>query len=176
MENVSFDLRYNEVEEWLIKKNYNPTVVRRQIIKTGAFSRDTLLDKIKEVRNNDRPVLTLTYHPSINNFQNVLNEAHILLTPNKEHRKVFGDKPPMIGWKKPKSLKDHLVSARTKCKPSSDNKCEICPFIEETKTFQNKDKSETFDIRKGILNCIANLIVYLIECKSCSKQYVGNTI
>ena len=29
--------------------------------------------------------------------------------PNKEHRKVFGDNPPMIGWRKPKSLKDHLV-------------------------------------------------------------------
>ena len=68
-----------------------------------------MLDNIKEVRNNDRLVLTLTYHPSIKNFLNVLNEAHILLTPNKEHHKVFGDKPHMIGCKKPKSLKDHLV-------------------------------------------------------------------
>ena len=159
-------------------------MVRKQILKARPFSRDTLLDKVKEVRNNDRPVLTLTYHPSIKNFENVLNEAHILLTPNKEHRKVFGDKPPMIGWRKPKSLKDHLVSAKIKCEPSSGNKSapccrsryQICPFIEETKTFQNKDKSETFDIRKGILNCSTDLVVYLIECKSCSKQYVGSTI
>ena len=156
-------------------------MVRKQILKARAFSRDTLLDKTKEVRNSDRLVLTLTYHPSIKNFQNVLNEAHILLTPNKEHRKVFGDKPPMIGWRKPRSLKDNLVSAKVKCEPSSDNKsapccrsrCQICPFIEETKTFQNKDKSETFDIRKGILNYSSSLVVYLIECKSCSKQYVG---
>ena len=42
--------------------------------------------------------------------------------------------------------------------------------------FQNKDKSETFDIRKGISNCSSNLVVYIIECKSCSKQYVGSTI
>ena len=106
------------------------------------------------------------------------------MTPKKEHRKVFGDKPPMIGWRKPKSLKDHLVSAKIKCEPSSGNKIapccrsryQICPFIEETKTFQNKDKSETFDIRKGILNCSTDLVVYLIECKSCSKQYVGSTI
>ena len=61
------------------------------------------------MKNNDRLVLTLTCHPSIKSFQNALNEAHIFLTPNKEHRKVFGDKPPMIGWRKPKSLKDHLV-------------------------------------------------------------------
>ena len=27
-----------------------------------------------------------------------------------------------------------------------------------------------------ILICSSNLVVYLIECKSCSKQYVGSTI
>ena len=115
-----------------------------------------MLDRVKEARNNDRLAVALTYHPSIKNFQSVLNEAHILLTPNKEHRKVFGDKPPMIGWRKPKSLKDHLVSAKIKCEPSSDNKsapccrsrCQMCHFIEENKSFQSKDKSETFDIEK----------------------------
>ena len=50
---------------------------------------------------------------------------------------------------------------------------QICSFIEKTKNFQNKDKSETFDIKKGILNCSTNLVVCLIECKSCSKQYSG---
>ena len=99
--------------------------------------------------------------------------------PNTEHCKVFGDKSPMIGWRKPKSLKDHLVSAKIKREPSSDNRIapcrsryQICSFIEETKIFQNKDKSETFGIRKGILNCSTNLVVYLIEFRSCSKQYV----
>ena len=90
----------------------------------------------------------------------------------------------MIGWRKRQSLKDSLVSAKIKCESSSDNngalccrsRCQICPFIEETNTFQNKDKSETFDIRKGILNCSSTLVVYFIECKSCSKQYVGSTI
>ena len=48
-------------------------------------------------------------------------------------------------------------------------------FLRKLK-LQNKDKSETFDIRTGILNCRSNLVVYLIECKSCSKQYVGSTI
>ena len=64
-ENVSFDLWCNELEECLIKRNYNPTVLRKQILKVRAFSRDALLDKVKEVRNNDRLVLTLTYYPSI---------------------------------------------------------------------------------------------------------------
>ena len=32
--------------------------------------------------------------------QKVLNEAQILLMPNEEHKTVFGEKPPMIGWHK----------------------------------------------------------------------------
>ena len=90
----------------------------------------------------------------------------------------------MMGWRKPKLLKHHLVSAKIKFESSSDNKsvhccrsrCRICPFTEKTNTFQNKDKSETFGIRKGILNCSINLVVYLIQSKSGSKQYVGSTI
>ena len=85
---------------------------------------------------------------SVNNFPNVLNETYILLTPNKEYRKIFGD----------------------------SSRCQMCPFIEETNTFQNKDKNETFDIRKCILSRSSNLIVYLTECKSCSKQYVSSVI
>ena len=64
LENISFDLGCNELEEWLIKRNYNPTVVRKQVLKARAFSRDTLLDKTKKVRNSDRLVLTFIYHPS----------------------------------------------------------------------------------------------------------------
>ena len=84
----------------------------------------------------------------------------------------------MIGWRKPKSIKDHLLSAKIECESSSDNKrapcCrsrgQFCSFLEE------RTKSETFGIRKVILNCSSNMVVYLVQCKSCSKRYVGSTI
>ena len=109
-----------------------------------------MLGKAKEVGNNDRLVLILTYNPSFKNFQNLLNKARILLTPNKEH-----------GWRKLKTDKYNRASC---CR----SRFQICPFIEETKNFQNKDKSKTFDIRKGILNCRTN-VDQLISCRSCSK-------
>ena len=85
----------------------------------------------------------------------------------------------MIGWRKPKSFKDHVLNAKIKCELFSDNKsapccmsrCQISPFIKETNAFPKKEKIETFEIRKGILNCSSNL-----DCKACSKQYVGTTI
>ena len=54
--------RQRELEEWLIKINYNLIVVRNQILKVMAFSRDTLLGRVKELKNDVRLTLTLTYH------------------------------------------------------------------------------------------------------------------
>ena len=58
-------------------------MARKQILKATAFSRHTLLDRVKEVKNKDRLVLNVNCHSSIKNFQNALNEAHIRLTPKK---------------------------------------------------------------------------------------------
>ena len=73
----------------------------------------------------------------------------------------------------PNHFKYHVVGIIIKCAPCCRSR--ICPFIEESNTFENKDKSETFDIRKEILNCSSSLVVYLRERKSCSKQYLGST-
>ena len=40
-----------------------------------------------------------------------MEELHILLTPNKEHKKVFSD-VSVVGFRSGKSLKDYLVKAK----------------------------------------------------------------
>ena len=104
------------------------------------------------------------------------------MPPNEEHRKDFGDNPPIIGWGKVKSLKDQLVGVKFKCEWSSDKKAHLLVginakffLIEEINIYQNKDEEKMFDIRKGILNCNSNLLVYLTECKLSSKQYKDST-
>ena len=88
-------------------------------------------------------------------------------TYNKRHRNVYGDNPPVVGWRKPKLLKYYAVSAKIKCESSSDNKSapsgsryQICPFIEETNTFQNKNKSEMFDIDAKFVLLLRNLALF----------------
>ena len=56
-----------------------------------------MLNNERNPRVEDRLVLNLTYHSLLRDFQSVLNEAEILLTPNEEHKTVFEEKPPMFG-------------------------------------------------------------------------------
>ena len=131
----------------------------------------------------DRLVLNLMYHPLLRDFQKFLNEAQILLTPNEEHKAVFGEKPPMIGWRKARTLKDYLVRAKINNNGSKESKsarcngkrCQVCHCIEETCEVEDADGNK-YDIQKGVINCNADFTVYKFHCSSCSKQYIGSNI
>ena len=103
------------------------------------MSRETLLSNERNPEVEDRLVLTLTYHPLLRDFQKVLNEVQILLTSNKEHKTVFGEKPPMIGWRKAPTLTDPKES---KSVESNDKRCQLCQYIEETCEFEDADGNE----------------------------------
>ena len=53
-----------------------------------------------------------------------MEELRILLTPNKEHKKVFPD-VPVVGFRNGKSLKDYLVRTKSP-KLDESGKCEPC--------------------------------------------------
>ena len=103
--------RFNQLEKWLSDRNYKQKLVREQILKASAVSREILLNKERNPQVEDRLVLNLTYHPLLRDFRKVLNGTQILFTPNGEHKTVFGEKPPMTGWRKVRTLMDYPLRA-----------------------------------------------------------------
>ena len=83
-----------------------------------------------------------------------MEELHILLTPNREHKKVFPDVPALGFWNG-KSLKDYLVRAKLakldesgRCKPCGKKTCLVCDSISTTITFTTEACLETLKFRK----------------------------
>ena len=110
------------LKTWLIEINYNPTVVGRKFLKPGIFLEIFCYRGLKKWKTMTDLSLLIATILLLTIFRMSLMSAHILLTPNKEHHKSFGDILPMVGWRKLKWLKDYLLSARIKCELSSDNK------------------------------------------------------
>ena len=104
-------------------------MVRSQILKARKFSRKELLEKEQPKNNNNNVVLNVTYHPSFSNLKHFLRDIHLLLTPDKEHEKVFST-VPIVGFKKGKSLKDFLV--RAKVPPIEKPKGRMCSMWRKT--------------------------------------------
>ena len=102
-----------------------------------------------------------------------MEELHILLTPNREHKKVFPD-VSVVGFWNSKSLKDYLVRAKLpkldesgRCEPCGKKTCLVCDSISTTTTFTTEACLETFKIQKDPLNCDSEKVLHLLKCKVC---------
>ena len=92
--------------------------------------------------NNQIPTLhqkkltfNITYYPVFQNVRNILQELHILLTPDQEHKKVFPG-IPVAGFRNGKSLKDQLVIVKLanleiagRSELCWKGNCQVCYFI-----------------------------------------------
>ena len=105
---------------------------------------------------------------------------HILLTPDKGHKKVFQD-IPFVRFRNAKSLKDHFVRAKLsnaeitgRSESCGNGNCQVCDFICDRDTFSTITCGEAFKVQSGILNCNSQKVVYLLKCRICGEApYVG---
>ena len=78
----------------------------------------------------------------------------------------------------PRSIPDMNIRSKLNasylCKPCEGNKCQTCEIITNGSTFKSTTYNKLYNI-KANCNCSTNDIVYLITCKLCSIQYVGES-
>ena len=134
-------------------RGYNGKMIRKHILRAQEHSKKALIEReITETCD--------TYYPVFQNIRNILQELHLLLVPDKKHKKVFS-KVPVIGFRKDgKSLKDYLVRAvlpqtnkTERCEPSGQKTCLVCDSIRSSKTITTKVCRENLKILSGPLNC-----------------------
>ena len=94
-----------------MERGYNEKMLRKQILSTREHSRNYLLEKKKQQLSERKLTFNITYYPVYRNVRSIMEELHILLTSNKEHKKVFPDMP-VVGFRNGKSLKDYLVRVK----------------------------------------------------------------
>ena len=64
------------------------------------------------------------------------------------------------------------VTGSCKC---HGKRCAVCLNVNKTSTFTNSVTHETYKINHKF-DCNSKCLVYLLICKQCWKQYVGQTI
>ena len=156
--------------------------MKQQTLKARKFKRTELLHSQREEVHKNTLVFNITYCPIFSKLKNILSKIHLLLTPDREHSKVFED-ISIIGFKKGKSLKDILVRTKVPplkteegfCGPCNKPRCEVCKHINKTHQFESSTTKRIYSIRPQNLNCSSKNVVYLFTCKTCHKQYTEST-
>ena len=88
-----------------MERGYNEKMIRKQILGARERSRNDLLQREKQQISQQKLTFSITYYAAFQNVRAIMEELHMLLSPNKEHKKVF----PIVlvlGFRNGKNLKD----------------------------------------------------------------------
>ena len=117
-------------------------MIRKPILRAREHSRNDLLEREKQQMSEQKLTFNITYYPAFQNVRAIMEELHILLTPKKEHKKLFPN-VPVIGFRNGESMKDFLVRATLskingRCEPCGKKSCLLCDSISTARPSQQK--------------------------------------
>ena len=90
---------------------------------------------------------------------------------------------PIVAFRRPHNLRDLLVRAKLKetnpptqtgNHPCNSTRCKTCHMIKIEETFKSHSTGTTHKTR-STFTCKTRNLVYLIQCRKCGLQYVGET-
>ena len=101
---------------------------------------------------------------------------------SSEFAKVLKEKP-LLSFRRPKNLKDHLVRSKLCREGNQENgmvkcnkkRCQVCNFIRQGDKFRSSVTGRTYYVNH-VFDCDSEEVIYLITCKKCGLQYVGNSV
>ena len=165
----------SQMKSWFLKRGYPEKLIENEMRKV-KFGKEG----IKKAKGVKGIPFVVTYHPQLKNLGRIINQNIYLLNMNEETKKVFSPRP-MVSFRSPRKTSSYLVRAKlypldrvvgsTKC---GKKRCEVCMNVSETNTFTSNVTGETYKINHK-LTCDDNCLIYLLSCKCCGKQYVGET-
>ena len=144
------------------------------------------MDVLKtSVKNCNKTVVpfVIEFNTSLPNIGKIINKYWDLLklSPNFAVRALHNYKP-VVAFKRARNIKDILV--KTNFQNSSDKdymsykcsraRCSHCCNIVEGNSFSSSNNQTEFKIGFNA-SCTSTNVIYLITCKKCEKQYVGQT-
>ena len=178
-----FESLATEYKQYLIARDYKPSLVNKQFQKVSKITRTEA--RAKRPKNNQVSKIKFlaTYNPSLPKLDRIIRKHHPLLHSDDSLKKLFPANIFITIFKRNKSLKEILAPSKYPNPKSSRqnsitscNKCDICKnYMVFDRTFRCTVTGKVYYI-KGEMNCERSNIIYLITCMKCLEQYVGSAI
>ena len=181
----SRELRFNELKEMLLSRDYPNHIIDSAIAKARAIPREDALKYVSRQQTSDRPTFVVSFDPRLPSIQQITRRHWRSMVSQDQYLEGVFPAPPLIAYKRQKNIKDTIIKSKVappirahpkrallgmkKC-----GKCLVCPYIQERKFIQSN--KFTWKITKS-LDCNSTNIVYLLECnkEKCKLKYIGES-
>ena len=165
-----------EVKFWFLKRGYPENIVDQELGKVD-FSESS-----RRTNKRDKGVcLVATYHPLLPNIGGIFHRHLDLLYTDQEAERDFIP-GPMASFRSARKISSYLVRAklyplerRVGSFKRGGRRCQVCLNITETEAFTSTSTNQTYKINHEF-NCNESSPIYLLTCKICQRQYVGQTV
>ena len=127
---------------------------------------------------------TIGYNPSLPSICKTIHKYWDILNlpKNPGTTEIFQNYKPMVAFKRSKNLKDSHVWSdfnSDMCNTFSSqscnsNRCSHRLHINTRSSFSSHTTGETFHLHNNT-NCKTKGVIYLVTCKKCQCQHVGQT-
>lgn len=172
--------RFDELKTYLGKRKYPPKLVEDAIKKVKLLDRTNLLKKPEKSNEADIIPYVTTFNPYNPEIFSEISQYKRILHRNDTLHKIFKNKIFLKSKRQPPNLKRILTKAKftskmteefqvKKCK---EPRCGLCKHLLEGTSISFKDK--TFKIKDN-MTCKAKNVIYVIQCRGCNEQYIGET-
>ena len=174
--------RLDELRTYLKQRGYPDGIINTGIKQATNIPLESL--RSTKTPTNETDVLTFVHthnprHPNVSEFI-----KHCLTDLNSSERMemVMKDTKNISAKRQAPNLKNLLTRAKfypdinnggvTKCK---NNRCLLCKdHLIQSTDYTFRPKMINFNIKKP-LSCKSENVLYVLECNSCHKQYIGET-
>jgi len=166
------------------RRGYPTEVINNALIKARECNRGELIKEKTKIRDeeNERIPLIITFNPANPNMNKIISK-HWHLVEKCRNSEAFTTKP-MVAYRRCKNISDKLVRAKCKTpeKPPLKHQpkcktpwtCRICPKPTENGRYKSSATGREYQGPKNY-SCKTSNVIYLITCKKCKMQYVGET-
>ena len=180
-EDSNLEMRLDDLSLHLEWRGYPVSATREAAERAKSVPRSEALT-LRTKAYEDTVPLVATYHPNLPRLHSILQEHNKILNTN--HLQQAIPERHRVAFRRPKNLRDLLVSAEV-TRPKRTNSvqgnrkcrgrgCKTCPIIQEVAEVKSNFTGEVFKLHVSA-TCKSSDLVYVIACKRCGKQYVGET-
>ena len=129
-------------------------------------------------------MFAITFDPRLPSIPQIVNKHYRTMVADPHLAEAF-PLPPLIAYKRQKNIRDKIIRREIPTKPptrpqrhipgmTSCHNCPICPFVQPGKLVKATATNFKIDVNRQV-NCQTINLVYCVECKLCSMQYIGET-
>ena len=176
--------RFKELKSLLLAREYKSGLINSAIERARQIPRKEALKKVVRNKESQRPVFVISFDPRLPSISKIISRHWRTMKQDPYLAQVF-PQPPLVAYKRPANIKDKLVRAKVpdpspprsrrvlngmkKC-----HRCPICPFVKTGQILKSAQSDYKAEINQSV-DCQTKNVVYLLGCKRCQTQYVGET-